>query len=397
MSSAAVVVPPPAIAAVPVTKTRILCVDDEPQVLEGLATHLRREFEMFRATSGKEGLELLASKGPFPVVVSDMRMPGMDGAQFLAAVRQQAPDSVRILLTGQAEMSSAIAAVNEGQIFRFLTKPCPPAVLKSALEAAVRQHNLVTGERVLLDQTLRGCVQVLTEVLALANPAAFGRANRVNERVLLVTMKLGIDETWQLEVASLLSQLGCVTLPPETSERVYKGEALTSEEKGMVARLPQIAARLLEKIPRLEEVRAIVALQSARFDGRGLPPGSPQGEALPLGARLLKLAIDYDGYEQSGVAATEAFAKLREDAGAYDPKLLELMASQYGAAGAVQELLEVPVAGLVPGMRFAEDVHATNGALLIARGYEVTPSLLERVKNFRPGLVKEPIKVIKKA
>jgi DNA-binding NtrC family response regulator len=113
-------------------RTKILCVDDEPRVLEGLALHLGRIFEMVTATSGREGLEVLAGQGPFTVVLSDMRMPGMDGAAFLSKVRQAAPDTTRMLLTGDTDLQAAIAAVNEGQIFRFLTKPCAPYNLRLA-------------------------------------------------------------------------------------------------------------------------------------------------------------------------------------------------------------------------------------------------------------------------
>jgi DNA-binding NtrC family response regulator len=120
-----------------------------------------RMSESTTATSGKAGLERLSSDGPFAVVVSDMRMPEMNGAAFLAQVRERAPDTVRVLLTGQADLDSAIAAVNEGQIFRFLTKPCAPEMLISSLRAAEEQHRLITAERVLLEQTLHGAVKAL--------------------------------------------------------------------------------------------------------------------------------------------------------------------------------------------------------------------------------------------
>src|SRR5262245_17980905 len=108
-------------------KPRILCVDDEPNVLEGLALHLRRKYEMSTAANGPDALALLEREGPPEVIISDMRMPGMDGATFLSKARQLYPDTVRMLLTGQSDMASAIKAVNDGQIFRFLTKPCGPA------------------------------------------------------------------------------------------------------------------------------------------------------------------------------------------------------------------------------------------------------------------------------
>src|SRR5262249_28179570 len=144
----------------------VLCVDDEPQVLEGLELHLRSRYRVTTATSGKQALEILASGKPFAVVISDMRMPEMDGATFLGLVRQGAPDSWRVLLTGHSDLDSAVAAVNEGQIFRFLLKPCPPATLLKAVQASEEQHRLVTAERVLLEDTLQGSIRVLADILA---------------------------------------------------------------------------------------------------------------------------------------------------------------------------------------------------------------------------------------
>jgi DNA-binding NtrC family response regulator len=155
----------------------VLCVDDEPKILEGVALHLRRHYRISMATSGTEGLAIVGGSDPPAVVVSDMRMPEMDGATFLGKVKEQAPDIVRLLLTGQADMTSAIAAVNQGQIFRFLTKPCNAQTLLAAIAAAAEQYRLLTAERELLEKTLRGSIKALTEVLSLANPLIFGRAN----------------------------------------------------------------------------------------------------------------------------------------------------------------------------------------------------------------------------
>jgi len=124
---------------------RVLCVDDEPMLLAALKTSLHRRYDVTTAEGGLEALHLLRERGPFTVVISDFRMPGMDGARFLARARDVAPDTVRILLTGQAGLEDAIEVVNQGYIFRFLTKPCPPQVLLAAIENAVDQARLATG------------------------------------------------------------------------------------------------------------------------------------------------------------------------------------------------------------------------------------------------------------
>ncbi|MEP7306142.1 MAG: response regulator [Acidobacteriota bacterium] len=240
-------------------RAKILCVDDEPNILEGLALNLRRRYEVITAPGGTAGLAALQRDGAIEVVISDMRMPGMDGAAFLNKARQVAPNAVRMLLTGQTDLDSAIAAINQGQIFRFLTKPCLPIALILAVEAALEQHRLVTAERVLLEQTLHGSIEALTDVLALTSPVSFGRAIRIKLLVSEMAALLAMPERWQVEVAAMLSQLGCLTLPAETLENVYYGRTLSADEEQMVARLPALTEQLLGRIPRLETVRAILS------------------------------------------------------------------------------------------------------------------------------------------
>ncbi len=283
-------------------RVKILCVDDEPRVLEGLALHLRRIFEMTTAASGREGLEILAGQGPFTVVLSDMRMPGMDGAEFLSKVRQAAPDTTRMLLTGDADLQSAIAAVNEGQIFRFLTKPCAPYQLRLAFEAAAVQYRLVTAERVLLEQTVHGAVKTLTDILALTSPLAFGRAARVRQHVQELGGALQVANRWQIEVAAMLSQLGSITIPEETIKRYYYGEALSEDEKAMLGRMPAVTEELLANIPRLEPVRAILA-RHAGLSRHGSNSGGMKDAEVAVAASILGVAVEFDELESQGLSA----------------------------------------------------------------------------------------------
>jgi len=371
-----------------------VCVDDEPNVLEGLSLHLRRRYEVTTAKDGPTALEQLQKLGGSAVVISDMRMPGMDGATLLTRVRQEFPDAVRILLTGQADLTSSIKAVNEGQIFRYLTKPCPPPMLLAAVDAAAEMHRLVTSERVLLEQTLRGSIQALTEVLSLTNPLSFGRATRIKAQVSALATKLGIQERWQVEVAAMLSQLGCITLPPETVEKLYYGRALLEAEQKMVERLPEITERLLGSIPRLEVVRGILAAQS-KGHRRGDPPApDPAAQFVRRGAQVLKVIDDLDMLEAQGTPVARAFDVMRGRADTYDPELLEAYAQLRGGAGTREDIRELPFAHLRVGMAFAEDVVLRSGTLLAARGFEVSESFLERARNFKSGLTKETVRVV---
>src|ERR1022692_3828271 len=126
---------------------KILLVDDESSILDGYRRSLRREFEIETAVSGKQALSLVAETGPYAVVVSDMRMPEMDGIELLSSIKAQSPDTIRIMLTGNADMDTAIHAINEGSIFRFLNKPCSKEVMAKTLTAALVQFRLVTAEK----------------------------------------------------------------------------------------------------------------------------------------------------------------------------------------------------------------------------------------------------------
>lgn len=370
-------------------RTKVLCVDDEPNVLEGLSLHLRRRYDVATATSGAQALDLLAQDTAIAVILSDMRMPQMDGAAFLARSRSVVPDAVRILLTGHADLDSAVAAVNDGQVFRFLTKPCPPPTLMAAVAAAAEQNRLVTSERILLEQTLHGSIKTLTDVLALTNPASFGRANRLKQLVGELAACVDLPDRWQVEVAAMLSQLGCITLPPETAERLYFGEPLTENEQRLVARVPAITEQLLSNIPRLEGVRAMLVSQSR-------PYRKVAGERDPVdrGAQILRVALDFDTLEAQGTSADLAIATLEGRNDRYDPEALGALVDSRHNDASRAEVRELPLSGLRAGMLIADDVKLVSGSLLVVRGYEVTASFLERARNFRPGTVREPIRVI---
>ena len=369
----------------------ILCVDDEPKVLEGLVLNLRRHYRVSTAGNGLGGLAIIDGNDPPVVVVSDMRMPEMDGAAFLSQVRERAPDIVRILLTGQSDMESAIAAVNHGQVFRFLTKPCSTPTLLTAIEAAVSQHRLVTAEKELLEKTLRGSIKALTEILSLASPLIFGRATRLKQHAAELVAGLGVPFSWQIEVAVTLSQLGCIVLTPENNEKLYYGKALTPVETESTQCVPKISLQLLESIPRLDLVCAILDAQEYTFDGSGSPRGAPQGESIPLGARILKLVSDYDFLEAGGASPGVAISTLQGRKGRYDPKLL-------GALGRVKNKAAsgaggIGLASLQVGMLLVQDVMSNTGSLLVPRGHEVTNAILSRLRALEPGTVQEPIVV----
>lgn len=364
---------------------KVLFVDDEPNVLSSFQRSLGRLYQVDTATGSLEGLEMVRKNGPYAVVVSDLRMPDMDGIQFLATVREMAPDTVRMMLSGHADLEAAIAAVNEGNVFRFLTKPCQPHTLVTALRDGLEQHRLVTAEKEFLRGTLRGSVKLLTEVLALANPEAFGRSERIKRLVRRVGKGLLIPDLWRIELAAMLSQLGCVTLPEETLKKAYVGDPLSPGEQQVFASHPKVGSSLLSNIPNLEEVTQIVARQEEPF--------RPDSD-LPLGSRMLKIALDYDTLEYGGRPPIEAFAEMRARKGLYDPKLLDAFEQVLCAEeGYVHRVL--PMRLLDERMLLDENVWTPKGLLVLNKGQELTGVSIQRIRNFAVthGIV-EPIKVL---
>ncbi|HEX3761409.1 MAG TPA: HD domain-containing phosphohydrolase [Kofleriaceae bacterium] len=372
----------------------MLFVDDEPAVLDSIAVNLRRSFDVVTATSGAAGLEYLRAQSDFAVVVSDMRMPKMDGATFLALALDASPDTTRILLTGQADLDAAIKVVNHGQVFRFLTKPCPRDTLRTAIDSAVLQHRLVTGERVLLEQTLRGSVKMLVDVLAVSSPAAFGRAHQIKARVVQLAALLGVLDSWQLEVAALASQLGYIVLPHELCDKLERRARLTADEQRVVVRAPEVTEQLLANIPRLEAVRAMLALH-LRPPPRN-PAADPSTQLIELGAHLLRVAVDLVALEPMCSDPTRSpFAELGVQTELYDPEVLAAVDELYGERATAPRFTvkTFATANLDVGMVLAEDVRLSNGALLVARGFEVTASFLERLRNFPPGVFDDEFKI----
>jgi len=368
-------------------RPKILCLDDEPFVLEALERILFEHFEVSAFSNPFDGLRALEKKDHgFTVVVSDMRMPEMDGAQFLAQARAIAPDVTRVLLTGQVDIDAAIAAVNRGNIFRFLCKPCPPDVLLSSLQAATEQHRLVIAEREPLEQTLTGSIRLLSEVLGIVSPTLFARTQRIKSYVLHMATRLELRERWRFELAALLSMVGCVGLSDQTLERAFQGRPLENEEKHVFEAHPTTAYKLLSSIPRFGEVAAIIKHQTPSADA------SAASADVQMGAALLRIARELDLLVGRGASLSDARGQLEKKLDDHGRALLLTLADfSVGNESSVQSLR---VANLAPGMLLEEDVRTAAGVVVIPKGRELTRVILERLWNFsRAGTLLEPVRV----
>jgi CheY-like chemotaxis protein len=366
----------------------ILCVDDEPRLLEGLKLTLRHGFVVTTATSGAEGLAKLKEMEGASVVISDMRMPVMDGAAFLTQVRKCWPDATRLLLTGETGRDAAVAAVNEGQIFRFLTKPCAADKLLGAVHAAVRQYQLVTAEKMLLQQTVLGSIRALSDVLGIVNPIAFGRGSRIKRSAMQLAEQAGFPSSWELEAAALLSQIGYVSLPVELVEKAVNGETLNADEMLLLGETPKVTQGILARIPRLENVASILA-----YANRPDIVKMPLDPEVAANASVLMNVLEFDSLMSRGEDAETAIATLRARFGPKNDPLLGHLAALQGAAATGPQLREMRLRDVIPGMILMDDLRTDLGTLLVSRGYEISQSFIDRMRNFGPGLLEERVRV----
>ena len=361
---------------------KILCVDDEPHILEAFKRVFRKEFQIYVADGGEEAIEILEREGDFAVIVSDMRMPGMSGVQFLNRAKEIAPDTVRIMLTGDAEQQTATSAVNEGEIFRFLTKPCSPEAFGKAVNAAIKQYGLVTAEKDLLEKTLGKSLQVLVDILAMVNPTAFSRTSRVKRLAREIAERLGGCSVWEVEIAAMLSQIGCVAVPEEILRKIASGEPLQGDELTLYQQHPQVGRDLIADIPRMETVAEIIAHQNRRVcdDMESIHETVNPNAALKC-AHILKAALDFDKMLELGRSPHEALRELSMRENWYDlpslaalENLIDEKFEEYR-----QEVLDV--SELEFGMVIDEPILIEN-ALLIEKGTEVTFSLMMKLEKF---------------
>jgi len=375
---------------------RVLLVDDDPIVLGVYERALRPVAEVTAVENPRAAFAALFSPGSeeFAVVVADMHMPILNGLQLLIEVGRRCPDTMRIMISAAEDQKTAVDAVNTGQVFRFLPKPCRPDTLKSAVAAGIERHFKIKNERDLFEQTFNGVVSVLTGVVSAVQPESLGQWQNLRERARLLGQALDMADTWEVEAAAMLLRVGVATLPRPVLAKMRAWERLSELERDLVHRIPEIGARLLENVPRLRPVASIIKYQSRGYDGSGQPTEGPAGKELPLGARIVRALTDLRAWEDTGLTTEKALMKLREDPRAYDPEVLHRL-DIFVDDPEAQKLVDVEeryVEDLIPGMVLATDALSDERVSLIAKGTALTPVLVERLRNFAElGRVVQPI------
>jgi len=368
----------------------VLVVDDEPDILNLVALLLRREHTVLTAVDGEDALRVLAANPPVAAVVSDMRMPKMDGVELLRRVQLEYPDATRILHTAHTDVTAAIAAINSGGVFRYVTKASGTDELRAVVRDAVALNARTTGERQMLDQTLKASVQALFSVLEMSSPVSFARAGRIRTVVEDISRQMQLSALWEIEVAAMASQLGAVTVPPTVLQKLDKGQPCSPEEQAMIDAMPGVAAQLLSTIPMLEDVVEIV---------RGLSGPRPTASNSPIidaAIDIVRVAMEFETLTSRGVEADSAITVLECRENAPMVTLAALRAVKGFESTAVQQQVRgLRVIDLESGMRVAQDIVTTTGLVLIGRGMVVTDILLDRLANFaRTVDIVEPVLAI---
>lgn len=408
----------------------ILCVDDEPNILSSLRRLFRAKgFQVRIAEGGKAGLALLEAE-PVDLVISDMRMPEMDGAQFLEHVRARWPDTVRLLLTGYSDITSIIDAINRGEIYRYITKPWDDndivlivrhALERKALESEKKRLEALTAaqneELKALNASLESKVQARTAELNVANERLknsfitsikvfstliemrggnlAGHSRRVADLARKIALRLDLDSKHVQEVfvAGLLHEIGKVGFADDllnTPVAMMKPEQLDAYRKHTVQ-----AEQLLLPLVDLRSASDIICAQFERFDGTGFPD-QLAGEMIPIAARILTLASDFDNMQigtltQRQLTAAEAKVIIIHGSGKrYDPAVVNAFVEVLGGDGPRQESekervaeLAVPASELQAGMTLSRDLITPSGLLMLSADHVLDARLIRRILDFQ--------------
>ncbi|HWH81346.1 MAG TPA: HD domain-containing phosphohydrolase [Burkholderiaceae bacterium] len=428
-----VVTPSPVIAgageaAAPDTRPpwTVLCVDDEPNILSALKRSLRTEnWRVLTANGGAEALETLARES-VDLIISDMRMPGMDGAQLLEQVSQRWPASIRILLTGHADMNATVAAINRGRIFRYLNKPWDDEELratvhqglamlalereKQRLEVLTQQQNAQLHDaNTLLEQRVADrtaalsqahekvkrsyltSIKVFSGLLELREGRLAGHGRRVADQARKLAQAMGCsdDEAQQIFVAGLLHDIGLIGVPDTLLAKT--AARYTPPEIALFHRHAAIGEQSLMALEEMQPVAALIRAHHERYDGQGFPD-QRAGNDIPLGARILAIVDTFDDLQnghlvETPLTAQEARTVLRHGRGTqFDPEALDVFLHitepDNRAKARLADVVVITSAQLEPDMVLAKDLVSTTGVLMLTAGQSVSALLIRRIREF---------------
>lgn len=362
------------------SKPKILFVTTDVELCKTVQSGLDQEFSITCLDNAEEGLQLLGKDPRFVAVVSGLRLPGMNGKDFLTRVRGVHPKLVRLMISGDCDLKVATEVVNEARVAHLLTKPCSVDEIYDVLAEADLEYQQAQMESNARRETLLGCVKMLVDILELTNPLAARRSKRILRRARRICAELRALPPQMMDMAVLLSNVGCVGLPSSLLKKMETGEDMTPQEKKTFSTHPSIAAHLLGNVPSMSKLSNIIRSQNV-----------PCAKQPPMASRILKVCIDMDRMQDSGATPGQALKFMQSKPEVYDERVVAAMVRHRQESDKIQ-CTPIPVAKLEPGMVMQEDMVTEKGAVLLNRGETLSEASHLRIQAFADLLrIKEPI------
>lgn len=404
----------------------ILFVDDEDNILSSLTRLFRREgYGIYTAASGPAGLEVLKQQ-KISLILSDQRMPEMNGARFLELSREIAPDAVRVMLTGHTDINAAMAAINNGGVYRFITKPWNDEEIKITIREALQNYALVEENRRLNDLTARqneelkdlnqnlgkkveertaevrmlysqlnesffDAIWAFVGILEVYDHHLGSHSKRVAAMTRAVAMEMGIEEKEVdiIEAAALLHDIGLIAVP--RAIMIKPANTLSKDEVAIVQQHPVLGQEMLRQVENFNPVGKLIRHHHEQYNGKGYPDRL-SGHAIPIGARIISICDLFDELQNKRQASKTVPALdilrifLTDTQGFFDPEVLSVLRSQIEQSEVreVQEPSEVavPVKSLRSGMKLAMPLLTVEGKLLLAHNSVLNDTIIDRLKYF---------------
>ncbi|MFK8114750.1 MAG: response regulator [Rubripirellula sp.] len=352
---------------------QVLFVDDDPSLLNTMKRNLGFEYTVHIAEGAKSALEVCEKEGDFSVVLVDMQMPRINGIETIGLLRTRMPQAVFCMLTGNQDVATAIQAVNDGRVFRYLLKPCENSELEAAIDAAQKQHNLITAEKQLLSGTFAGSIRLITDLIESQEQQTVD-TGRMAEALTDLAKRMSVKIGWEETVAARVFMLGIAMLDRESAHRFLTLEPSSVEHKAIFAKICNHSAALLSRLPRLGW---IVAVLKAVPKAESFDSGADRTE---IAAVLLRVVFYWNFLTNKGLSVEVASSIILNVIPDLSDKFVAQMECLHDNHDA-QILTNVLVSRLEAGMIPGSDISMPGVGIVVAKGRPLTTAMVENLQR----------------
>ncbi len=392
---------------------KILYVDDEDNLLSSFKSLMHsQKIETYILNNSLLIEDFLQTNGPFAVVLSDQRMPGLDGVGTLQKVKAISPDTIRIMITGYSDLESTKNAVNIGGILHYVTKPWNDNELRNLVNDSVSLYNMSIERKYLLEElknkneklelllqgTVSGVAKILSDVIAAIGSEIASqnvKIKELGEEFLKVLPNLSEEEKWEISRSLELFNLGIVLLPSMVQTKIGREGLKVVNEIPIAQNHNILAANLLSEIPMFENVAKIIRLQRKNFNGSGVPVNEIiKGKEIPVGARILKILTDLYIKSTNNFTANVLLEQMAKVENVYDSELINSFLKGYNPRALNKEEVQLPIEKLKVGMILSEDLKTQSGQILLRKDSAITETVTKLLRYWeKTDSVKSPVLV----